>query len=370
MRILVLTPRYSLSGVPLAQIRFAKALSDIGHEVSIVIGTLNAGYKAPTIDGVDIIILKKNRVIKMIGSIIRIVNMKKPEIIFSAEDHLNILLLICSYFFIKKPLISCSSRVTPYDTYSNVPFTKRWVLKILMHILMNRADILSCVSKEMVGQYRQIFKNSKHQAIYNIVEKVNKNKPSFNRDDESWFNEARKVVIGAGMLAPWKGFSDLIEAFLLIPRELDLKLIIIGDGPLKSDLQRLIKINNAEKFIKLRGYVDNSYDFFERADIFVLSSHVEGLPNVLVEALISGCSIVSTDCRTGPKEVLRNGEFGKIVPVGDLNLIAKAIIELDQKPFDSNKIKEAIEPFSRESVIESHRIALKINERDFYPKRK
>jgi len=365
MRILLVTPRYSLSGVPLAQIRLAKGLSSIGHEVKLLIGHVNEGFTMPSIDNVNVQLLGKKRAYQMLLGTIKSVNEFKPDILFSAEDHLNIIVMLASFFFKNKVKISCSSRVTPFDTYSNNLFTKRWVLKLLMRFFMNRADVLSCVSKDMVYQYKDIFKNSRHIDIYNIVQPSSEN-ISLISSDKSWIEDASKIILGVGMLAHWKGFEDLIRAFDLIPREKNYKLLILGDGPLKNKLNKLIKELNLTKKVHLKGNVSNTSPYYKVADLFVLSSYVEGLPNVLVEALSYGCTCVATNCQTGPREVLSDGLYGYLTPVGNVKELSKTILKAIDNPISIHKTMKAVEPFTLKNVLESHRKSLKIERNKFY----
>ena len=142
MKISVITPRFSLAGVPLAQIRFAKALSSLGHDVVLLIGYVNKGYELPTIKGVNVQVLGKERVISMTSFIANHLKIIKPDVVFSAEDHLNVVVLIAAFFARSKAKISCSSRVTPFDTYSNKFLSKRWALKQLMKLFMRKAKVL------------------------------------------------------------------------------------------------------------------------------------------------------------------------------------------------------------------------------------
>ena len=169
MKICVIAARYALSGVPLAQLRFARALAAMGHDVELIFGLINPGYNLPKIDGVSVRVLDKSRVIGMILPMMQYFKKRSPDVVFSAGDHLNVVVLLAAFMSGSKAKISCSSRVTPFDTYSNLPFTKRWILKFFMRAVMPRADALTCVSKDMVAQYRQVFQLPPHICIYNII---------------------------------------------------------------------------------------------------------------------------------------------------------------------------------------------------------
>ena len=363
MKIAIITPRFSISGVPLAQIRFARSLADKGFDVDLIIGHIPKKNKLPPLPNLNKIIVTKNNKVKfMLVPIMKYLVLNKPKIIFSAEDHLNIIVIFAAILTFSSVKISGSSRVTPYDTYSSKIFSKGWVLKQLMKLVMWRADVLTCVSKDMVKQYGKVFKNPKHVYAYNIVDDYT-SRSRLNEDvDHEWFNEKKTpIILAAGKLAPWKGFSYLIKAIKIIEKKTDAKLIILGDGELRNELQKLINDLGLSNRIQLLGYVENSLKYFSKANIFVLSSLVEGLPNVLVESMLCGCTPVSTNCPTGPNEVLNNGKYGYLVNVKDAKDLARGINEALKKPIDKMKLEKAITPFRDTEVIKRHFKLLNIN---------
>ena len=355
MKLCVVTPLYAIAGVPLAQLRFARALAAIGHDVDLVIGRIDPRYPFPAVTGVTVRELDRRHVRGMLLPLWKYLRKAKPDVVFSAEDHLNSIVLLAAIASGSKMKISCSSRVTPYDTYSNVPFTKRWVLKHLMRAVMWRADALTCVSKDMVQQYCQVFDSPPHVCVYNIVDDRDSRQRMKELVEHEWLLDKRcPVLVAAGRLASWKGFADLIRAMKELSGRRQARLIILGDGPLRSELEDLIVKLGLTAVVRLQGYVENPLKFFAHADVFVLSSHVEGLPNVLIEAMMCGCTPVSTDCPTGPREVLQDGKYGYLVPVGDPVAMAAAVEQALCHPIPRNLLAEAILPFREGAVIERH----------------
>ena len=279
----------------------------------------------------------------------------KPDVVFSAEDHLNAIVLLAAIAVGSKAKISCSSRVTPFDTYSSKPFTKRWVLKHLVRAVMWRADALTCVSKDMVEQYRKVFDFPAHVCVYNIIDDRLSRQRMMEPVDHEWLvRKEGSVVVAAGRLASWKGFADLIHAIKFLPSYRRVRLMILGDGPLRSELETLIVELGLQDVVRLLGYVENPLKYFARADVFVLSSHVEGLPNVLVEAMMCGCTPVSTDCPTGPREVLQNGKYGYLVPIREPLAMAAGIEQALDHPIPKVQLAEAIRPFEEHAVLRRH----------------
>ena len=355
MKICVVTPRFAIAGVPLAQLRFARALVDKGYDVDLVIGYAEPQYDFPIVQGVNIVLWNYPKTRGMLIPFWRYLRANKPDIVFSAEDHLNALVLVAAIAAGSKAKISGSSRVTPFDTYSNQPLTKRWVLKQLMRVVMRRANVLTCVSKDMVEQYHKVFDSPPHVCVYNIVDDRNSRLRMQEPVEHEWFlRKDGPVLVAAGRLATWKGFADLIRAMKELPIQRRARLMILGDGPLRSELQGLIIELGLQEVVSLLGYVENPLKYFVHADVFVLSSHVEGLPNVLVEAMMCGCTPVSTDCPTGPREVLQGGKYGYLVPVRDPVALAAGIERALDNPIPKNLLVDAVRPFEEGVVLNRH----------------
>ena len=355
MKICVVTPLFAIAGVPLAQLRFARALVGDGNQVDLVIGRVDSQYQLPDVAGVNVRRLNQPNVRGMLLPLMRYLKSAKPDVVFSAEDHLNVVVLLAAIASGSRAKISCSSRVTPFDTYSNVPFTKRWILKQLMRAVTWRADALTCVSKDMVEQYRRVFDAPPHVCVYNIVDDRLSRLRMQEPVEHEWFtHKACPVLIAAGRLATWKGFDDLIRAMKILTHNRPARLMILGDGPLRAELQALIHELGLSDVVSLLGYVENPLKYFARADVFVLSSHVEGLPNVLVEAMMCSCTAVSTDCPTGPREVLQGGKYGYLVPMRDPVAMAAGIAQALDSPISKSLLDEAVQPFEEGAVLKRH----------------
>jgi glycosyltransferase involved in cell wall biosynthesis len=355
MKICVVSPLYSIAGVPLAQLRFARALARHGHEVDLVLGHVVEGYTLPPLPGVNAIVLDRRNVRSMFVPLFRYFRDKHPDVVFSAEDHLNVIVLLAAIAARSRAKISGSSRVTPFDTYSNVPLSKRWILKQLSRSVMWRANALTCVSEDMVAQYQKVFRSPPHVCVYNIVDDETARDRMAEPEADPWLQgDGEPVLVAAGRLAPWKGFSDLIHAMRIVADRRRARLLILGDGPLREELQRQIDTLGLQEHVRLAGYVQNPLKYFARSNVFVLSSHVEGLPNVLVEAMMCGCTPVATDCPTGPREVLHGGRYGYLVPVKAPEALADAIESAIDAPIPRERLLEAVGPFREAAVIARH----------------
>jgi glycosyltransferase involved in cell wall biosynthesis len=142
------------------------------------------------------------------------------------------------------------------------------------------------------------------------------------------------VIVAAGRLTPQKDFATLLRAFALLP-DAGAKLVIYGEGPLRSELESLVAGLGLSGRVSLPGFVGDLPAEIAASDLFVLSSRWEGLPGVLLEALAVGTPVVATDCPTGPDEILEGGRWGALVPVGDPPALAKAMAKTLSLPIDA-----------------------------------
>jgi glycosyltransferase involved in cell wall biosynthesis len=217
-------------------------------------------------------------------------------------------------------------------------WSNNYLKQIIFGFLLRRADSIIVNSikfkKEMDNRYKI---NSNF--IYNPFDKEfikEKLKKKFNF---SFYKKEYTKIISIGRMTDQKDHLTLLKAFSLVVKKINAKLLIIGKGKLEYSLKDYILNNNLSNNVKLLGYTNNPYNYLKNSDIFVLSSKFEGLPNVLLEAQFLKKYIISTDCPTGPKEILLNGVCGDLFKVGDYYKLAELIISYKKR---SNKIKKKI----------------------------
>lgn len=167
---------------------------------------------------------------------------------------------------------------------------------------------------------------------------------------------ASDVVLSAGRLAPEKGFDTLLRSVerLVTDHRRDAALVLLGEGPERGSLERLAEELGIEDRVSMPGYVDNPYCYMRRASVFASASRFEGLPTVLVEAMACGCPVVATDCPGGTAEVLGDGRYGSLVPVGDPGALATAVDTVVSSPPDRSTLRKRAADFSMEPVLDDH----------------
>ena len=178
--------------------------------------------------------------------------------------------------------------------------------------------------------------------------------------DHPWFERGQPpVILGVGRLHPQKDFPTLIRAFARVRAQRSVRLVILGAGDdgretYLSDLRSLPAKLGVANDVRFEGFVSNPFAFMARASVFALSSVHEGLPGVLIQALACGCPVVSTDCISGPREVLDNGAYGPLVPVGDDAALAEALQRVLDAPLPSERLRARADHFSVDRAVERY----------------
>jgi glycosyltransferase involved in cell wall biosynthesis len=163
-------------------------------------------------------------------------------------------------------------------------------------------------------------------------------------------NPARgPVIVGAGRFQRQKDFPTLIRAFSTLRHERPCRLLLLGEGGWRDRLVALIRELGLGAEVDLPGFQANLYPFLARADLFVLSSAWEGSPNVLTEAMALGTPVVSTDCPSGPREILDGGRLGPLVPVGDADALAEAMSHSLDDPPPAQTLIDAVAEYRQET---------------------
>jgi len=196
---------------------------------------------------------------------------------------------------------------------------------------------------------------NKSQVIYNPIADDQLIAQSKAAIDHPWFTtKTHPIILGVGRLEEQKDYPTLIKAFAVVHKQLDAKLVILGEGRERATLQTLINELKLQDAITLLGHVDNPFSYMKQSDLFVLSSVREGFGNVIAEALAIGCPVVSTDCPSGPNEILANGQFGMLVPMQSPEALGQAILSTLKAPLPSDTLRQRGSTFSVSSSVQHY----------------
>ena len=230
-------------------------------------------------------------------------------------------------------------------------------LKLLMRATYPFATGVMAVSQGVKEDMCRLggFTDERVKVIYNpAATGVCPDRESVKVREQLWGAGFSHHILTVGSFKVQKNHALLIRAFAKLPRSLNAKLVILGEGTLRPQLEALISELNLQGLVSLPGFTTDPYPWFRSADLFVLSSGWEGLPTVLIEALECGLPIVSTDCPSGPAEILVNGRFGKLVPVGDVDALAAAMEASLNESYDRQALMNRAKDFSVERISEQY----------------
>ena len=199
--------------------------------------------------------------------------------------------------------------------------------RLIKRRLYPAASSITTVSQGVKAELVQVLRLNPERisVVHNPVVSRELKSSAAEEVDHPWFQDGRPVILTAGRLVPEKDHATLLEAIARIAERSDVRLIILGTGPLKDDLEaRAAELGLSER-LSMPGFDPNPYKYMARCTAFVLSSRFEGLPGVLIQAMACGAAVVSTDCPAGPREIVTHEQDGLLVPVGDPESLAGAI---------------------------------------------
>ena len=244
---------------------------------------------------------------------------EKPDVLFSTSSGGNLIAALAHRIADdpKRRLI-----LSERNTFSHVRREKRprWLPVVTVtRRCYARADRIIAVSegvaKDLVESLR--LPQALVTAIHNPVVDDELLDLAERPAEHPWLAEDVPVVLAAGRLVPQKDYPLLLRAFSRIRRRRALRLIILGEGESRTQLERLAERLGIRSDVDFHGFVKNPFPYMKHCTIFVLSSRFEGLPGALIQAMACGAPVISTDCPSGPAEIITPGDSGLLVPVGD-----------------------------------------------------
>ncbi len=277
---------------------------------------------------------------------------EKPHILLSTANHVNRAAL-WAWLFAGKP----TGLVLRISNHLSRPaIHHRFRLWQARH-LYPYAQALIAVSQSVAEDvaWTLDLPRSHITTIYNPVVTPELQKKALAPLEHPWFTPSSPpVILGVGRLVAQKDFATLIRAFARLRSQRPARLMILGEGKKRAKLQSLAQELGVAQDVSLPGFVANPFPYMVRASVFVLSSAWEGLPGALIEAMACGCPVVSTDAPGGAAEILEGGTYGPLVPVGDDQALAEAMLRVLESPTDRKRLQARASLFSVEGAVEQY----------------
>jgi len=293
----------------------------------------------------------------------KIIKKYRIQIIISFLERSNFINIIAKLLGSSHQAI-ISEHANPEYTYRDQTF-KNGIVRLFLKLLYSRADKIIAVSSGVKKSLINIFriKERKIQVIYNPCD-INKIKRlSIRNLEQPWFHEETPIIITVGRLMRPKGQWQLIQAFAEVKRKVPSRLVIIGEGELKNQLMKLAKNLSVDKDITFLGWQKNPYKYMAHSTVFALTSLWESFGIVLVEAMVCGVPIVSFDCENGPREILNSGQYGVLVPAGNIKELTKVILNFledsDLRKKFAQKAEKRAQKFAIEDIAKEYKQCLR-----------
>jgi glycosyltransferase involved in cell wall biosynthesis len=295
----------------------------------------------------------KLRVTASIPRLARWIDQCRPAVLFGTSVPPNLACIAAARLSKHSPRLvlrqSNTLRVDAHPRYGNL---RRRPRDLLVPRFYARAEIIVAVAAEVADNLSSLGIRTPTLVIPNAVEIAFAAERAREQPDHPWLAEHdRPTLVQIGRLVEKKDQLTLLEAFALVVRDRPARLLIYGEGPMRRTLERRITALGLGDHVALPGFTSNPFAVIARADLFVLSSISEGMPSALIEALACGIPVVSTDCPSGPAEILEGGKVGRLVEVGNASALARAMLEtLDAPPRAEALVLRAAD-FSFERIV-------------------
>jgi len=338
-------------GVERVTLNLLQGLSRLGVPVDLLLVVAKRG-KPPEIPwpNIRVIDLKVRHSQMAIPALIRYLRSERPKVLMVAKDRAVRAAIIAHRLARVDARLVGQLHMNMTGFLASKPRLQRWLRTAPMRLLFPYLDGIIGVSEGVVEDTLEITGMSRDRvvAIRNPVITPELAEQAKAPVDHPWFSDDIPVILGAGRLTPEKDFPTLIRAFSRVRQERPCRLMIIGEGPLQPELESLVTELGLEGCVAFPGFCANPFAYMKRASLFVMSSAWEGSGNVLVEALALGIPSVSTDCPYGPRETLMDGKYGPLVPVGDDEALARAMLMTLSNPLPPEFLQQAVAEFDIE----------------------
>ncbi|VXD11301.1 Glycosyl transferase, group 1 [Planktothrix serta PCC 8927] len=343
-------------GAERVMINLAQGFVDHQLSVDLVLVQAKGPYLSQLPAGVNVVTLNSSRLLLSIPKLIQYLKKKQPKFLLSALDDTNFIAILAGKIAGNSTKVAVTVHNNLSQESQNAPQLKRRLTPTFVGWFYPSADYVIGVSNGVTDNLITLGSPpEKTHFIYNPIvsaELLEKLQESVNHP---WFASGQPpVILGVGRLSPQKDFATLIRAFAQVRKQHQARLIILGEGSKLDYLKGLVQDFDLTEDVAFPGFVDNPYSYMARAGVLVLSSAWEGFGNVLVEAMAAGTPVVSTDCESGPAEILAQGKYGKLVPVADSQAMAEAILATLTEPTNPEPLKQRAMEFSLENSVNQY----------------
>jgi len=356
-RISIFLTSMKVGGAQRIALNLCTGLIKKGHDVEMLLIEPNGDLIDELPEEVSIVDLDASRVATSTIPLRQYLREKTPDVLYSMMIEVNIAAVVAHQFASVDTRLVISEHNTP--TVSAEGLKDQLVLR-LAALTYPRSDHIVTVSQGVRNDLLDVVDvpDEKITIIHNPIDVERIRKEATESMEHKWLTDPSiSVVMSAGRHAPQKGFDTLLRAFSRL-EDSSARLVLLGEGNETGPLRKLAMELGIEDQVDFPGFVDNPFKYMANADVFVLSSWYEGFGNVLIEAMATGCPVVSTDCPSGPSEILEGGTYGPLVPVKDATALSYALEGVLADPIDESVLASRADDFSVDTVVEKYEAVL------------
>lgn len=325
----IFVPSLNGGGAERIMVTLANAIAARGYAVDLVLASAKGPYLKDLAPSIHVVDLKAGRVVKALFPLVRYLRRARPQAMLSAMGHANVVALLARKLSKVEVRLAVSERGLISGEYAiskGVPARLNYRLIRWLYPWADGVCTVSQAASKDLAAFAGLPLQTV-QTIYNPFDLARITQLAAEPLIHPWFEPGQPpVLLAIGRMNEAKDFPVLIRAFAQLRQRRAARLVILGEGELRPELESLLlQLNLGVDAVQLPGFVPNPYAWLARCSLFVLSSRREGLPGALIEAMACGAPVVSTNCLSGPDEILEGGRWGQLVPVGDVDALAAAM---------------------------------------------
>jgi glycosyltransferase involved in cell wall biosynthesis len=359
--IAVFVASLALGGVGKMRVHLINEFAARGYQVDLLVADTDSPYMKMVSPNVRIVKMRTSNAIFGVPGMVKYLFMQRPRVLLTQRIRVNVLALRAKKLARSKAKVFVTANTNITRQLQSLKPEKREKQRAMLRRYYPMNDGIVAVSKGVaedtalnVGWPAERIKVAHNPVVVpGLFERAAASL------DHPWFAQGQPpVLLGVGRLEPQKDFVSLVKAFAKVRQERPCRLMILGEGKLRDELDGLATQLGVAADLQMPGFKDNPYQYMSRAAVFVLSSAWEGSPNGLTEALALGTPVVATNCPNGPNEILEEGRYGPLVEVGDVEALAGAIEDTLQQPHDREFQRKGGERYTLENSASEYLEAL------------
>lgn len=354
-RLALLLPDMRGGGAERVALALARHFVGAGHRVDLVLQEAQGELLGLVPKEVRIVALDAPRLRSALRPLVRYLRRERPDALQASMWPLTIVAILARNLARTRTRLVVSDHTILSRQYEAFGRGSAAALELTARLFYRRADSRVAVSAEVAADLARLARlpRESFEVIHNPLDPPRPVSEAQRAAALAAWPGGATRLLSVGSLKLEKNLPLLVRAFARLPRQREASLVILGEGPLRREIEAAAEAAGVADRVSMPGFVAEPAAFYEAADLFVMSSDFEGFGNVLVEAMRAGLRAVSTDCG-GPREILGGGAFGLLVPPGDEEALAEGIAAALDAPVDEAKLRARAEQLSGAGSAEAY----------------